>query len=168
VKISRRKGSGMTLTGKRVKTAMALSSLRRPVRWRSGKASGQRGVGKIGQEEAVQGTAALQVQRVGIEMAWESHSRGGELAGFEMQRRRGQRVLWAAWHWRIEGAWRWVGSGRCRGGQVAVQRRRARLVGGNPRRRRPAAVEQSSGGAGGRRKVGGTCLKFVKTPGTSL
>ena len=85
----------MTLTGKRVKTAMALSSLRRPVRWRSGKASGQRGAGKIGQEEAVQGTAALQVQRVGIEMAWESHSRGGELAGFEMQWR--QRVLWAAW-----------------------------------------------------------------------
>ena len=87
----------MSLTGKRAKTAMALSSLRRPVRWRSGKASGQRGAGKIGQEEAVQGTAALQVQRVGIEMAWESHSRGGELAGFEMQRRRGRRVLWAAW-----------------------------------------------------------------------
>jgi len=87
----------MSLTGKRAKTATALSSLRRPVRWRSGKASGQRGAGKIGQAEAVQGTAALQVRRVGVEMAWESHSRGGELAGFEMQRRRGRRVLWAAW-----------------------------------------------------------------------
>ena len=61
-----------------------------------------------------------------------------------------------------------MGPGEAGEGRVAFQRRRGRPVGGNPRRRRPAAVEQSSGGAGGRRKVGGTCLKFVKTPGTSL
>ena len=61
-----------------------------------------------------------------------------------------------------------VGPGEAGEGRVAVQRRRGRPVGGNPRRRRPTAVEQISGGAGGRRKVGGTCLKFVKTPGTSL
>jgi len=61
-----------------------------------------------------------------------------------------------------------VGPGEAGEGRVAVQRQRKRPVGGNPWRRRPAAVEQSSGGAGGRRKVGGTCLKFVKTPGTSL
>ena len=61
-----------------------------------------------------------------------------------------------------------VGPGEAGEGRVAVQRRRRRPVGGNPWWRRPAAVEQSSGGAGGRRKVGGTCLKFVKTPRTSL
>ena len=61
-----------------------------------------------------------------------------------------------------------VGPGEAGEGRVAVQRWRGRPVGGNPRRRRPTAVEQISGGAGGRRKVGGTCLKFVKTPGTSL
>ena len=61
-----------------------------------------------------------------------------------------------------------MGPGEAGEGRVAVQRRRGRPVGGNPRRRRPTAVEQISGGAGGRRKVGGTCLKFVKTPRTSL
>ena len=167
-KMSTKKALGSSWIEKKGELATVAASPRAHARWRAEAASGWRGAAKSGQAEAVQGTAALQVRRVGVEMAWESHSRGGELAGFEMQRRRGRRVLWAAWQGRIEGAWRWVGSGRCRGGQVAVQRRRARLVGGNPRRRRPAAVEQSSGGAGGRRKVGGSCLEFVKTPGTSL
>ena len=126
----------MSLTGKRAKTATALSSLRRPVRRRSGKASGQRGAGKIGQEEAVQGTAALQVRRMGVEMAWESHSTGGELAGFEMQRRRGRQVLWATWQGRTEGAWHWVGSRRGREAGGSPNRRRGRPVGGNLRRRR--------------------------------
>jgi len=141
-------------TRKRTKPAAAQASPWAPARWRAEAFADRRGAAKSGQAEAVHGTAVLQVRRVGIEVALGSQSSGRELAGFEMQRRRGRRVLWATWQGRGEGARRWVGSRRCRGGQVAVQRRRGRPVGGNPRRRRPAAAEQSSSGAGGRRRVG--------------
>ena len=90
---------------KGTKPAAAQASPWAPARWRAEAFADRRGAAKSGQAEVVHGTAALQVRRMGVEMAWESHSIGGELAGFEMQRRRGQRVLWAAWQKGKRDAW---------------------------------------------------------------
>ena len=108
-----------------------------------------RGAGKISQQEAVQGIAALRVRRVGVEVARGSRSSGGELTGVTNQgrsstTRRGER---GGSQQRGE-----MGPGRCRGGQVAAQRRCGGRWAGNPTVEETGGGEQSSGGSGGRRR----------------
>ena len=87
-KMSTKKALGSSWIEKKRELATAAASPRAHARWRAEAASGWRGAAKSGQAEAVQGTTALQVRRVGLEVVRGSRSSGGELAGFGNQGRR--------------------------------------------------------------------------------